>query len=95
VAAAAAETLGQIGDESNALPVLVALQDHRYWLVRSAALRGVRFLVERGRAGDLADLEHKIRGYVLTATDFRPEFMIKTSYARVLEAIARRRAQDT
>jgi hypothetical protein len=71
------------------------LQNHRYWLVRSAALRGLRRLVERGRAGDLVDLERQIRGYVLTATDFRPEFMIKTSYARVLEAIARRRAQES
>jgi len=95
VAAAAAETLGQIGHESDALPVLVALQNHRYWLVRSAALRGLRFLVERGRAGDLAELERQIRGYVLTATDFRPEFMIKTAYARVLEAIATRREQDS
>jgi UDP-N-acetylglucosamine--N-acetylmuramyl-(pentapeptide) pyrophosphoryl-undecaprenol N-acetylglucosamine transferase len=91
VAAAAAETLGHVGDESHALPVLLGLQDHRHWVVRSAGLKGLLFLVERGKAGDLADLDRQIRGYVLTATDFRPEFMIKTSYARVLEAIARRR----
>ncbi len=95
VAAAAAETLGHVGDERTALPVLVALQNHRYWLVRSAGLRGLLFLVERGRAGDLADLERHIRGFVLTATDFRPEFQIKTAYGRVLEAIARRRALGT
>ncbi len=91
VAAVAAETLGHVGDERRALPVLLGLQDHRHWVVRSAGLRGLLFLVERGRAGDLVDLERQIRGYVLTATDFRPEFLIKTSYARVLEAIGRRR----
>ncbi|MCU0257156.1 MAG: glycosyltransferase, partial [Vicinamibacterales bacterium] len=95
VAAAAAETLGHVGDERNALPVLMALQNHRYWLVRSAGLRGLLFLVERGRAGDLAELERHVRGFVLTATDFRPEFQIKTAYGRVLESIARRRAQGT
>lgn len=91
VAAVAAETLGHVGDETRALPVLLGLQDHRHWVVRSAGLRGLLFLVERGRAGDLVNLDRHIRGYVLTATDFRPEFLIKTSYARVLEAIGRRR----
>lgn len=93
VAAVAAETLGHVGDEARALPVLVALQDHRYWVVRAAGLRGLLYLIERGKAGDLDDIERHIRGYVLTATDFRPEFMIKTAYARVLDAIARRRAR--
>lgn len=93
VAAVAAETLGHIGDEARALPVLVGLQEHRYWVVRAAGLRGLLYLIERGRAGDLDDVERHIRGYVLTATDFRPEFMIKTAYARVLDAIARRRAR--
>jgi UDP-N-acetylglucosamine--N-acetylmuramyl-(pentapeptide) pyrophosphoryl-undecaprenol N-acetylglucosamine transferase len=93
VAAAAAEALGHVGDETNALPVLLGLQDNRQWIVRSAGLRGLRYLVERGKAGDLDDLEKRVRGYVLTATDFRPEFQIKTSFARVLDAIATRRAQ--
>lgn len=91
VAAVAAETLGHVGDDTRALAVLLGLQDHRHWVVRSAGLRGLLFLVERGRAGDLVTLERHIRGYVLTATDFRPEFLIKTSYARVLEAIGQRK----
>jgi UDP-N-acetylglucosamine--N-acetylmuramyl-(pentapeptide) pyrophosphoryl-undecaprenol N-acetylglucosamine transferase len=95
VAAAAAETLGRVGDETTALPALLALQSHRYWMVRSAGLRGLLSLVERGRAGDLADLERQIRGFVLTATDFRPEFTIKTAYAHVLDAIARQRSQGS
>jgi UDP-N-acetylglucosamine--N-acetylmuramyl-(pentapeptide) pyrophosphoryl-undecaprenol N-acetylglucosamine transferase len=91
VAAVAAESLGRIGDASTALPALLALRDERQWIVRSAGLRGVLYLIERGKAGNLDTLDREIRGYVLTATDFRPEFLIKTSYAKVLAAIAARK----
>ncbi len=91
VAAVAAESLGRVGDVSTALPALLALRDERHWIVRSAGLRGVLHLIERGKAGNLDDLERDIRGYVLTATDFRPEFLIKTSYAKVMAAIAARK----
>ena len=95
VAAAAAEALGTIGGQDDALPALVKLQSFRYWVVRAAGLRGLLSLVERGRAGDLAELERQLRGFVLTATDFRPEFTIRSSYAGVLGAIARRRSSGT
>jgi UDP-N-acetylglucosamine--N-acetylmuramyl-(pentapeptide) pyrophosphoryl-undecaprenol N-acetylglucosamine transferase len=91
VAAAAAETLGHVGDHSQALPVLLGLQGHRYWMVRAAGLKGLLSLIERGKAGDLTTLETRVRGFVLTATDFRPEFQIKTAFARVIDAIAARR----
>ena len=95
VAATAAQALGAIGGQDDALPALLELQSFRYWVVRAAGLRGLLRLVERGRAGDLTELERQIRGFVLTATDFRPEFTIRSSYAGVLDAIARQRNSGT
>jgi UDP-N-acetylglucosamine--N-acetylmuramyl-(pentapeptide) pyrophosphoryl-undecaprenol N-acetylglucosamine transferase len=92
VAAAAAEALGHVGGEADALPALLALKEHRFWMVRTAGLRGLQALVERGRAGDLDRLEPEVRGFALTATDFRPEFTIRTSYARLIRAIDTRRS---
>jgi len=92
VAAAAAEALGTVGGERDALPALVQLQGYRYWVVRAAGLRGLRALVQRGQAGDLAVLERELRGFVLTATDFRPEFTIRSAYAGVVDAISRERS---
>jgi len=92
VAAAAAEALGHVGGDADARPALLALVDHKYWLVRAAALRGLHALVERGRAGDLDSLEQAARGFALTATDFRPEFTIRTSYGRLIRAIGSKRS---
>ncbi len=92
VAAAAAEALGHVGGEADARPALLALIDHKYWLVRAAALRGLHALVERGRAGDLEALERAARGFALTATDFRPEFTIRTAYGRLVRAIGTKRS---
>jgi len=92
VAAAAAEALGHVGGETDARPALLALVDHKYWLVRAAGLRGLHALVERGRAGQLDTLEQAARGFALTATDFRPEFTIRTSYGRLIRAIGTKRS---
>jgi len=92
VAAAAAEALGHVGGEADARPALLAQVDHKFWLVRAAALRGLHALVERGRAGDLDTLEQAARGFALTATDFRPEFTIRTSYGRLIRAIGAKRS---
>jgi len=89
VAAAAAESLGRIGREADAVPALVALGTHRYWMVRAAALNGLCTLVERGEVAEGNALERQVRGFVLAATDFRPEFTIKSAYARLLAAIGR------
>jgi len=91
VSAAAAEALGHVGGEADARPALLALKEHRFWMVRAAGLRGLQALVERGRAGDLDRLEPEVRGFALTATDFRPEFTIRTSYARLIRAIDTKR----
>ena len=92
VAAAAAEALGHVGGDADARPALLALVDQKYWLVRAAALRGLHALVERGRAGNLDTLEQAARGFALTATDFRPEFTIRTSYGRLIRAIGSKRS---
>jgi UDP-N-acetylglucosamine--N-acetylmuramyl-(pentapeptide) pyrophosphoryl-undecaprenol N-acetylglucosamine transferase len=92
VAAAAAEALGHVGGEADARPALLAQVGHKYWLVRAAALRGLHALVERGRAGNLDTLEQAARGFALTATDFRPEFTIRTSYGRLIRAIGTKRS---
>jgi UDP-N-acetylglucosamine--N-acetylmuramyl-(pentapeptide) pyrophosphoryl-undecaprenol N-acetylglucosamine transferase len=92
VAAAAAEALGHVGGDADARPALLAQVDHKYWLVRAAALRGLHALVERGRAGNLDTLEQAARGFALTATDFRPEFTIRTSYGRLIRAIGTKRS---
>jgi len=92
VAAASAAALGRVGGETDALPALLELQTFKFWVVRAAGLRGLLSLVERGRAGDLAVLERRVRGFVLTATDFRPEFTIRSSYVAVLAALAKHRS---
>lgn len=88
-AAAAAEALGVLGSEKDALPALLALADYRFWKVRAAALRGVLSLVERGEVGDREKLKKALPGFLLTSTDFRPQFEMKLSYRRVVEALSR------
>jgi UDP-N-acetylglucosamine--N-acetylmuramyl-(pentapeptide) pyrophosphoryl-undecaprenol N-acetylglucosamine transferase len=91
VAASAAESLGRVGAEAEALPALLGLRVHRFWMVRAAALRGLRALVERGEVRDLAALDRHVRGFVLACTDFRPRSDIKTTYAELTTAIALRK----
>jgi UDP-N-acetylglucosamine--N-acetylmuramyl-(pentapeptide) pyrophosphoryl-undecaprenol N-acetylglucosamine transferase len=92
VIAAAAEALGHVGGPGDARPALVALRDQKLWMVRAAGLRGILALVERGQAGDLESLSREIRAFALTATDFRPEFTIRTSFGRVVDAIQAQRS---
>jgi len=90
VASAAAQALGQVGHAHDALPALLALQDARLWRLRAAALEGLLSLVERGESGDPAPLIGALKQFVLTSTDFKPEFQIKRLYGRVLAAVASR-----
>lgn len=90
VASAAAQALGQVGHAHDALPALLALQDARLWRLRAAALEGLLSLVERGESGDPATLIGALKQFVLTSTDFKPEFQIKRLYGRVLAAVASR-----
>ncbi len=90
VAAAAADALGKIGGSHDALPALLALKDAKYWMVRAAALEGIFSLVRRGEAGDHDALRADLQAFVLTSTDFKPEFQIKRLYGRVIDAMSNR-----
>ncbi len=90
VAAAAADALGKIGGPHDALPALLALKDAKYWMVRAAALEGIFSLVRRGEAGDHDALKADLQAFVLTSTDFKPEFQIKRLYGRVIDAMSNR-----
>ena len=57
VSTAAAEALGYIGGENNALPALLGLWDSRLWRMRSSVLRGILHMVERGQIQNLEMLE--------------------------------------
>jgi UDP-N-acetylglucosamine--N-acetylmuramyl-(pentapeptide) pyrophosphoryl-undecaprenol N-acetylglucosamine transferase len=94
VASAAAEALGTVGHAYDALPALLSLQDARLWRLRAAALDGLLSLVERGESGDPAVLIGALKHFVLTSTDFKPEFQIKRLYGRLLTAIAARQGGD-
>ena len=94
VAVAGAEALGRVGCRHDALPALLAMRDARYWVVRAAALRGLLSLVERGEGGDPAALLAQVNHFVLTSTDFKPEFQIKRLYGRLLDVIERREGED-
>jgi UDP-N-acetylglucosamine--N-acetylmuramyl-(pentapeptide) pyrophosphoryl-undecaprenol N-acetylglucosamine transferase len=93
VAAAGALALGRIGRADDALPALLALQDARFWRLRAAALEGVLLLVERGEGGDPGPLTASLARFVLTSTDFKPEFQIKRLYGRVLHAVTAREGE--
>jgi len=88
-AAAAAEALGVLGTEADALPALLGLADYRFWKVRAAALKGILALVERGEVRESGTLKRALPAFLLTSTDFRPQFEMKLSYRRVLEALGR------
>jgi UDP-N-acetylglucosamine--N-acetylmuramyl-(pentapeptide) pyrophosphoryl-undecaprenol N-acetylglucosamine transferase len=94
VAAAAAHALGKVGQAHDALPALLALQDARWWRLRAAALEGLLSLVQRGEGGDPSALVGVLNHFVLTSTDFKPEFQIKRLYGRLLTAIAARQGGD-
>ncbi|HYK87664.1 MAG TPA: glycosyltransferase [Acidobacteriota bacterium] len=92
VAAAAAEALGKLGDEEVVLPTLLSMKHYKYWKVRAAALKGICSLVERGMVTDHELLSRELPGFILTATDFMPQFEIKSEYRRLMEAVSNGKA---
>lgn len=91
VSTAAAEALGKLGGEQDALPALLDLWDTKLWRMRSAVLRGIFHIVERGQVTNFNDLETQIPKFILTSTDFRPHFEIKFAYKRLMESISRKK----
>jgi UDP-N-acetylglucosamine--N-acetylmuramyl-(pentapeptide) pyrophosphoryl-undecaprenol N-acetylglucosamine transferase len=95
VSAAAAEALGKLGGESDALPALLGLGDTRYWKIRAAVLHGILHLVERGKASDLDMVEAQAQNFILTSTDFKPQFEIKSAYQQLMESVSRKKEKRT
>jgi UDP-N-acetylglucosamine--N-acetylmuramyl-(pentapeptide) pyrophosphoryl-undecaprenol N-acetylglucosamine transferase len=93
VAEAAAEAIGHVGGGDDGLPALLELSETRFWKVRAGALRGLIALVERGEAGDGRATLAAIDRFVLSSTDFKPEFQIKRLYGRLREAIVSREGE--
>ncbi len=89
VTVAAAEALGKIGEGNDALPALLEMWNSRLWKVRVAVLRGILHLVERGKVTDLDALAQKVPRFILTSTDFRPQFEIKSVYGRLMDIISK------
>ena len=95
VSVAAAEALGKIGGEFDALPALLGLWDSRLWKLRAAVLRGILHLVERGEVAHLEILEAQVPRFILTSTDFAPQFEIKTAYRRLMDSVSRKKEKRT
>ncbi|MCL2878128.1 MAG: glycosyltransferase, partial [Acidobacteria bacterium] len=68
VSTAAAEALGRLGEEHDALPALMGLCGTKYWRLRAAALNGISHLVKRGRVTDLKTAEAQVAQFILTST---------------------------
>lgn len=94
VCTAAAEALGRLGGEHDALPALLALWDARFWRMRAAVLRGILHIVERGKVTNLAAVEAQVPKFILTSTDFRPHFEIKFAYMRLMETLSRKKEKS-
>lgn len=94
VSAAAAEALGKLGSEHDALPALLQLWDSRLWKLRASALHGLMHLVDRGKVANLNILEEQAPRFILTSTDFKPHFEIKFGYRRLMESIARKKEKS-
>ena len=88
VSATAAEALGKLGEEHDALPALLGLCDTKYWRLRAAALRGIFYLVERGRVADLKTVKAQAQQFILTSTDFKPYFEIKHAYHELMKTLS-------
>ncbi len=95
VSTAAAEALGKLGGEFDALPALLGMWDTRLWKLRAAVLRGIYHLVERGEISNLEILEDQVPKFILTSTDFAPRFEIKSAYRRLMETVARKKEKRT
>jgi UDP-N-acetylglucosamine--N-acetylmuramyl-(pentapeptide) pyrophosphoryl-undecaprenol N-acetylglucosamine transferase len=89
VVVAAADALGNIGGEHDALPALLSMWDSRLWKVRAAVLRGIVHLVRRGVIQNHATIEEQAGKFILTSTDFRPHFEIKAVYRHLMELISK------
>jgi hypothetical protein len=64
----------------------------RFWKVRAAALKGVMALVTRGQVRDYHALREGLAAFILSSTDFTPQFEIKAAYRHLIEAASAQEA---
>jgi UDP-N-acetylglucosamine--N-acetylmuramyl-(pentapeptide) pyrophosphoryl-undecaprenol N-acetylglucosamine transferase len=93
-AGAAAIALGEVGGAEDALPALLALNQYKYWKLRAAALRGIHSLLERKRVYDLNALSKALPGFVLSSTDFEPQYEIKNIYRDLIRTASKAKARE-
>jgi UDP-N-acetylglucosamine--N-acetylmuramyl-(pentapeptide) pyrophosphoryl-undecaprenol N-acetylglucosamine transferase len=84
VVAQAAVAIGRIGIDNRALDALCALGTHHFWQVRDAALRGILSLLERHIICPSPELYKCLQGFILTSTDFVPQFPIRQTYGAIM-----------
>ena len=94
VSAEAAEALGRLGGENDALPALLNLCDTKYWRLRAAALNGIFHLVKRGRVASLEMVKERVPLFILTSTDFKPHFEIKRAYDELMNILSGRKGPN-
>ena len=61
--------------------------------MRAAALKGILSLVTRGEVRDYSALRTGLAAFVLSSTDFTPQFEIKAAYRHLMEAAQAREAR--
>ncbi|MGC8719785.1 MAG: glycosyltransferase [Thermodesulforhabdaceae bacterium] len=84
VVAEAAVAIGRIGIDNRALDALCSLGTHHFWQVREAALRGILALLERHVICPSPELYSGLQGFILTSTDFVPQFPIRQTYNAIM-----------
>ena len=88
VSTAAAEALGKLGEEHDALTALLDLCGTKYWRLRAAALNGISHLVKRGQVADQKMVKARVSQFILTSTDFKPHFEIKHAYQELMKNLS-------
>jgi hypothetical protein len=91
MSSSAAARLWAKSAESTTFPALLSMWDSRLWKVRVAVLRGLFHLVNRGEVSRLDTLEAQVPRFILTSTDFAPQFEIKAAYRQLMESISRKK----
>ena len=89
----AAQALGEVGTDGQAVEALMTLKEDLRWQVRDAALKGIKRLMERRVIAPSPEILSQVAAFVLTATDFSPHFSIKDTY-RTIQDCCRERMED-
>jgi len=89
----AAQAVGEVGTDGQAVEALMTLKEDLRWQVRDAALKGIKRLMERRVIAPSPEILSQVAAFVLTATDFSPHFSIKATY-RTIQDCCRERTME-